>query len=117
MIERGVIEQLLSSLWFHAAAGVSVGVGVMILALAKWGKKLFAPEMVTEESINPTVRAIWDKINEVEGRQITLRGELPKEYVHQDALKKLEDGQTRIETKLDHFMEDCRRGDCAAGRK
>lgn len=112
-----VLDNLLYSPWFHAAAGLSVGVGIMIIALAKWGKKLFAPEMIPEGSNNPTVRAIWDKISEVEGRQMALRGELPKEYVHRDALKKLEDGQVRIENKLDHFMEDCRRGDCAAGRK
>ncbi len=112
----GIGEQLLCSPWFHAAVGVSVGVGLMILVLAKWGRKFLIGESGPENGDAPTIQRLWKKINEMEQRQVDLRTELPRDYVRTGALDKLEKGQQRIESKLDHFMEDCRRGDCAAGK-
>ncbi len=65
---------------------------------------------------NPITKPIWEEISIIRGRQNTLRDDLPKEYVRFESLENLEESQKRIEKKLDKFMEDCRKGECSAGR-
>jgi len=112
-----ITNQMLTSPWFHGAVGLSVGVGVMILALAKWGRRIFAVDASTEGENPGVIQRLWNKVGEIETRQVSLRTiELPK-YVNKNEFRELHEGQTRIERKLDEFMADCRRGDCAAGRQ
>jgi len=114
------MEQLICNPWFAGGAGLSVGVGVMILALAKWGRKIFVPEAPLSADVNsdhPTIARIWQKINEVEGRQVNLRTILPDTYVRRDDFREMRETQIRMENKLDHFMEDCRKGNCPSGKR
>jgi len=113
-----ITNQLLSSPWFHGAVGLSVGVGLMILLLAKWGRRIFTGDTPTEGENPGVIQRLWNKINDIESRQVSLRTiQLPQDYVNKNEFRELHEGQIRIERKLDEFMADCRRGDCAAGRQ
>lgn len=110
-----MIERIFLSDHFLLGLGLAVGPALIILGIVfiwfKWGNPL---KKFTND--NPVTKPLWDKLNVIEGRQISLREELPKEYVRNDRLEKLDNGLERIEKKLDHFMEDCRKGQCSAGR-
>jgi len=55
----------------------------------------------------------WKRINRIEDRQEKLREEtLPNDYVRKDGLVEIDKKIDILFEKLDHFMEDCRKGLC-----
>ncbi len=108
------MDQLLCNPWFSGMAGAAVGIGILIIILAKWGSSIF--RKINGEN-GGSIKTIWRKIDEMFRRQNELRDKLPDEYVRIDYLKILEAGQVRIETKLDKFINNCLTGKCALGRQ
>lgn len=62
---------------------------------------------------------VWGEVNRLKQNQVDLRTNLPKEYITKDTWIEIQHERlatlTRIEHKLDGFIESCRKGQCARG--
>lgn len=69
------------------------------------------------EKLDDRISAVWSEITKIRDRQVSLRVELPKEYLRigGPGYRVLIEGITRIETHFETFAQDCRDGKC--GRK
>jgi hypothetical protein len=102
----GELESITTSWIFHAFAGGAVGVGVMIITLARWGKKLLGIDRAG--SICPYV-SDHPKLQEFMGQSHQDRKDL-RDFLEDINDKVVKDGQitARMEGKLDVLLQGAR---------
>ena len=72
---------------FLAMVGLSVGAGIMIIFLAKWGRKLFSNSRNGSVEVNPITKVCF------------------QHNVIEERLSNLSQGQTRVLQKLDRIED------------
>jgi hypothetical protein len=116
-----------NDLMYFAAAIVGGFIVIGILAfrfkLVRWGWAYGSEETQKTQGVNLGVLAttqnrVLERLDIIEDRQEILREvTLPNLYVRRDNMEDIKTSIRAIADKLNMFIESCRKGECAMGRK